>query len=91
VRHLLDVWIGAGKTSRRRADLTEVSVQTPGHGIDEVDHVSAVTRQRLLDRAVFEQRRDHRILRGEWLQFPVARRIGQRNAEPVQGPRQLLL
>ena len=44
VRHLLNVWIRAGKSSRRRANLTEVSMQTFRYGIDQLDHVLAVTR-----------------------------------------------
>ena len=85
MRHLLNVWISAGKASGRRANLTKIRVQTASLRTDELDHVLAIARQRFLHRAVFEQLSDDRILRGERLQFPVARRIGERNAEPVQG------
>jgi hypothetical protein len=84
VRHLLDVRIRAREPARRRANLPEVGVQTFRYGIDQLDHVLPVTRQCLLDRAVFEQRADDGIVDGERLQFPVTRRVGYRNTEPVE-------
>ena len=91
VRHLLNVWVRTGESSGRRADLTKVSMQTAGRRIDELDHVLTVTGQRLLHRAVFKQRCDNRILGRQRLQFPVARRIGNGNAEPFQRLGQLLM
>src|SRR6185436_20049493 len=61
MRHLLNVWIRAGKPARRRANLPEVSVQAFSDGIDQLDHVLPVTRQRLLHRSVLQQRADNRI------------------------------
>src|SRR5919205_239192 len=65
MRHLLNVRISTRKSSGRGADLAKIRVQAFGHGIDQSDHVLTVTRQRLLHGAVFEQRPDDRILRGE--------------------------
>src|SRR5690348_5670071 len=73
VGHLLNVWVRASEAPRRRADLAKVSVQPASDGIDHVDHVRAVTRERFLHRAILEQGRDHRILSGQRLQLPVAR------------------
>ena len=67
VRHLLNVWIRAGKASGRRADLTKVRVQPASLWTDELNHVLAVTGQRLLHRAVLEQLGDYRILGGQRL------------------------
>src|SRR6185295_1351895 len=67
MRHLLNIRVSTRKPSRRRADLSKVCVQAFGQGIDQLDHVFAVTRQRFLNRAVLEQRADDRILRGERL------------------------
>src|SRR6185295_19612424 len=55
MRHLLNIRISTRKPSRRRADLSKVCVQAFGHGIDQLDHVFAVTRQRFMNRAVLEQ------------------------------------
>src|SRR6476646_10984978 len=52
--HLLNIGIRAGKPTGRRADLTEVSVQAVGSGIDQFDHVLTITRQCLLHRTVFK-------------------------------------
>ena len=91
VWHLLNVWIGAGEASRRRANLSEVSVQPARLWIDEPDHVLAIARQRLLHCAVLEQLLNDRILRGQRLQLPVASRIRQRNSKSRQCFSHLLL
>src|SRR6185295_1112994 len=91
VWHLLNIRVGTRKASGRRADLPEVRVQSVRLGIDELDHVFAVTRQSLLYGAIFEQRSDDWILSGEWLELPVACRIRNGNAEPVERLGQLLL
>jgi hypothetical protein len=67
MRHLLNVRIGTRKPARRRSYLSKVSMQTFRYGIDQFDHVFSVTRQSLLHGAVFEQRANDWILRGEWL------------------------
>src|SRR5688500_20275282 len=82
MRHLLNVWVRAGEPPRGRADLPEISVQTSRYGIDQLDHVLTVTRERLLHCAVFEQDPDDRIVDRERLQLPVACRIRHGNAEP---------
>src|SRR6266851_6777601 len=84
MRYLLNVRIRAREAPGRRPDLAEVGVQPASLGTDELEHVLAIAGQRLLHRAVFEQLRDYRILRGERLQLPVASRIRERNAEPIQ-------
>src|SRR5437763_15739599 len=81
VWHLLNVWIGAGEASRRRANLSEVSVQPASLWIDELDHILAIARQCLLHCAVLEQLLDDRILRGQRLQLPIAGRIRKRNSQ----------
>src|SRR5688500_2051527 len=91
VRYLLNVWVRACEPPGGRADLPEICVQTFSYGIDQLDHVLPVTRQRLLHRAVFEQRPDYWILHRERLQLPVARRIRHRNAETVERVGQLLV
>src|SRR6185369_3156189 len=67
VRHLLNIRVGTREPARRRADLSKVCVQAFGHGIDQLDHVFAVTRQRFLNGAVLEEGANDRILRGERL------------------------
>src|SRR6185369_5025503 len=52
VRHLLNVWIRAGESSRRRADLPKVRMQPARLWIDELDHVLTIAGQGLLHRAV---------------------------------------
>ena len=73
VRHLLNIWIRAGKAAGRSSDLTEVGVQPACLRINELDHVLAVTRQRFLHGAVLEQLRHDWILRRQRLQLPIAR------------------
>ena len=72
VRHLLNIWISAGKAAGRRADLTEVGMQAASLWIDQLNHVLAIAGQSFLHRAVLEQLRDDRILRGQRLQLPIA-------------------
>src|SRR5215211_6438634 len=62
VWHLLDVRISARKPAGRRAYLPEIRVQTFRYGIDHFDHIRAVTRECLLNRAIYKQRSDNRIL-----------------------------
>ena len=83
MRHLLNVWVRARETPGWCANLAEVRMQTFGHRIDQLDHVLPVTRQRLLHRAVFKQCFDDRILRGQWLQLPIACGIRHRDAKAV--------
>src|SRR5258708_23411173 len=84
MRHLLNVWVRTREAPGRRAYLAKVSVQTAGDRTNQFDHVLTITCQGLLHGAVFEQRRNHRILRRQWLQLPVARRVGYRNALSIQ-------
>ena len=72
MRHLLDVWICAGEPARRCANLAKVSMQTLRYGIDQLNHVLAVTRQRLLHCAVLKQRLDYWILSCQRLHFPIS-------------------
>src|SRR6266496_916442 len=62
VRDLLNIWIRAGEAAGRRANLAKVRVQPASFGVDELNHILAITGQRLLHRAVLEQLRYHRIL-----------------------------
>src|SRR5437868_9304374 len=91
MRHLVNIRIRAGKPARRRADLAEVSMQTLRHGIDHLDHVLTVTRQRFLHGAIFVQRPDNWIFGRERLKLPVACRLRNGNAETRERPCQLLL
>src|SRR5678815_2227760 len=91
MRYLLNIGISASESSRGRADLTKVCVQTSRLRVDQCNHVLAVTGERLLYGPVFQQCGDDRILRGKWLQFPVACRLRHRNAKTVQRSRQLLM
>src|SRR6185295_12412234 len=91
VRHLLNIRVRTCEAAGRRAYLPEIRMQTVRHRIDHLDHVFTVTRQRFLHGAIFEQRADDRILDGQRLKLPVARRIGNRNAKTSQRLSQLLL
>src|SRR3954452_13020433 len=81
---LLNVRISAGKPSGWRTNLTKIRVQTFRHRVDQLDHVLPVTGERLLNRAVLQQRCYHWVLRRQRLHFPVTRGIGNRDSEPIE-------